>query len=86
MKEAIDLIFFGTEQLRGVPPTFLDHKNKNDFHVQGTFNFKWTIHGTLGNIQYLMEIAGLVHFGDLLFIFCTEHSGLSCVPAKFSIC
>ncbi len=38
MKEAMDLIFVGTEQLGGVPPTFLDNKNKNDFHVQGTFN------------------------------------------------
>ena len=42
MKEAMDLIFVGTEQLGGVPATFLDHKNKNDFHVQGTFNL-WSI-------------------------------------------
>ncbi len=35
MKEAKDFIFVGIEQLRGVPSTFVDHKN--DFHVQGTF-------------------------------------------------
>ena len=38
MKEAMDFMFVGPEQLMGVPSTFLDDKNKNDFPVQGTFN------------------------------------------------
>ena len=33
-------VFIGTGQLGGVPSTFLDHKNKNDFRVQGTFKCK----------------------------------------------
>ncbi len=33
MKEAIDLIFVGAEQLGGVPST--GHKNKNDFSCSG---------------------------------------------------
>ena len=37
MKQAMDYVFVGTEQLGGVPFTFLDHKKKNDFYVQGTF-------------------------------------------------
>ncbi len=37
MKEAMDFIFIGTGQLGGVPSTFLDHRKKNDFRVQGTF-------------------------------------------------